>query len=67
MGDSGMGGVGRTHAVIVARPKGRVAILASVSQGAVQSVELGRGDVLFLCKRRAGVAFFSLAIFGAGG
>ena len=40
----------RAHAVIVARPKGRVAILARVSQGAVQGVEFDRGDVMFLCK-----------------
>lgn len=64
---TGCGSIVRAYAVIVARPEGRVAILSGVSQGAVQGVESGGGDVLFLCKCRAGVAFPSLTVFRAGG
>ena len=67
-GDHGRAGLvgGGADAVVVAGPECGVAVLAGVSEGAVQRVELVGGDVVGLGEGCAAVAFFGLLVRGAG-
>ena len=54
------------HAVVVAGPESRIAILTRAPQCFVQGVELGGSDVVRLGERGAEVAVLGLAVIGAG-